>query len=70
MVLLLPSDPVTVTVVAFVAATVNVEEAPAAIEVGLAVMVTVGVSEPGPTEPHPATSKSADKVTTNSERIE
>jgi hypothetical protein len=56
--------------VAFVAATVNVEEAPAAIEVGLAVMVTVGASEPGCTEPHPASSKSDDKVTANIERIE
>jgi hypothetical protein len=70
MVLLLPSDPVTVTVVALVAATVNVEDCPAVMEVGLAAMVTVGVSEPGPTEPHPATSKSDDNVTANSESIE
>jgi hypothetical protein len=33
-----------VTVVAFVAATVNVDEPPAAIDVGLAVMVTVGAA--------------------------
>jgi hypothetical protein len=38
----LPSLPDTVTVVAFVAVTVRVEELPAAIEVGLAAMVTVG----------------------------
>ena len=64
----LPS-PVMVTVVAFVAATVSVEEPPAAIEVGLAEIVTVGVSVPGCTEPHPASSKSDDKVTVISERI-
>jgi hypothetical protein len=46
-VLLLPSDPVTVTLVAFVAVTVNVEVAPAAIDVGLAVMLTVGSVVPG-----------------------
>jgi hypothetical protein len=57
-----------VTVVAFVAATVRVDEAPAAIEVGFAVIVTVGVSEPGCTEPQPVTSRSDDKVTANSER--
>ena len=67
-VLLLPSEPVTVTVVAFVAATVSVDVPPAAIEVGFAVMVTVGVSEPGPTEPQPVTSRSDDKVTANNER--
>lgn len=38
----MPSDPVTFTAVAFVADTVKVEEAPAAMEVGLAAMVTVG----------------------------
>jgi hypothetical protein len=38
-----------VTVVAFVAATVNVEEPPAAIDVGLAVMVTVGAVDAPPT---------------------
>jgi hypothetical protein len=36
------SDPVIVTEVAFVAATVKVDEAPAVIEAGLALMVTVG----------------------------
>jgi hypothetical protein len=39
---LLPSEPLTVTPVALVAVTVKVEEAPVVIEVGLAVMVTVG----------------------------
>ncbi len=39
---MLPSEPVTVTVVALVADTVNVDEVPAVIEDGLAVMVTVG----------------------------
>jgi hypothetical protein len=38
----LPSVPVTVTCVAFVAATVSVDELPGLIEVGLAVIVTVG----------------------------
>lgn len=38
----LPSEPVTVTVVARVALTVRMDEAPAAIAVGLAVMLTVG----------------------------
>jgi hypothetical protein len=38
----LPSVPVTVTPVALVAATVKVDEFPATIEVGLAVMPTVG----------------------------
>ena len=40
---MLPSVPLTVTPVALVAVTVKVEEPPAVIEVGLAVMVTVGV---------------------------
>ena len=38
----LPSLPVTVTWVAFIAVTVNVDEPPAAIDAGLAVMLTVG----------------------------
>jgi hypothetical protein len=38
----LPSDPVTVTLVALVADTVNVDELPAVIIVGLEVMLTVG----------------------------
>ena len=63
----LPS-PVMVTVVAFVAATVKVEDCPAVMEVGLAVIVTVGVSVPGCTEPQPVTSRSDEKVTANSER--
>jgi hypothetical protein len=40
----LPSVPVTVTPVALVAVTVNVDDPPAVIEVGLAVMVTVGAA--------------------------
>jgi len=43
MVYVLPSDPVTVTEVAFVADTVNVDELPAVIVAGLEVMLTVGV---------------------------
>ena len=39
---LLPSEPVTVTAVAFAADTVKVEEDPAVMEAGFAVMVTVG----------------------------
>jgi hypothetical protein len=39
----LPSVPVTVTAVAFVAVTIKTDADPAAIEVGLAVMVTVVV---------------------------
>ena len=69
-VLLEPSDPVTVTLVAFVAVTVNVEEAPAAIDVGLAVIVTVGAVDPGPTEPQPASTRSNEKVAASGERIE
>jgi hypothetical protein len=38
----LPSVPVTVTLVALVAVTVKVEDPPEVIEVGLAVMLTVG----------------------------
>jgi hypothetical protein len=67
--LLLPSEPVTVTPVAFVAATVNVDEPPAATVVGLAVMVTVAVVvpvpvEPLPVEPHPATSRNGEQIIT------
>jgi hypothetical protein len=43
----LPSVPVTVTEVAFVAATVSVDELPAGIVLGLAVMLTVGAAAPG-----------------------
>jgi hypothetical protein len=50
-VLLLPSSPVTTTVVAFVAVTVSVELAPAATEAGLAAMVTVGEDDPPPPVP-------------------
>ena len=66
MVLLLPSEPVTVTPVAFVAVTVNVDEAPAATVVGLAVMVTVAAAVPlaVPVEPHPATSRNGEQIIT------
>jgi hypothetical protein len=66
-VLLLPSEPVTTTPVAFVAVTVSVELAPAATVVGLAVMVTVGEFGcvfPAWTEPHPAKSNSSGKAMT------
>jgi hypothetical protein len=62
-VLLLPSSPVTTTVVALVAVTVSVELAPAATEVGLAAMVTAGDPDPvvpGWVEPQPATSKNSE----------
>ncbi len=39
----MPSVPLTVTVVAFVAVTVKVDEPPEVIDAGLAVMLTVGV---------------------------
>jgi hypothetical protein len=42
MVYVLPSDPVTVTWLAFTAVTVKMDELPEVIEVGLAVMPTVG----------------------------
>jgi hypothetical protein len=64
-VLLLPSEPVTVTPVAFVAVTVNVEEAPAATVVGLAVMVTVaavGAVVAALVEPHPDTSRNGEQI--------
>ncbi len=44
---MLPSVPVTVTEVAFVAATVRVEELPAVMVLGLALMLTVGDGAPG-----------------------
>src|ERR1035438_5482609 len=44
MVYVLPSDPVTVTWVAFTAVTVKMDELPEVIEVGLAVMPTVGIT--------------------------
>ena len=40
-----PSLPTTVTCVALVAVTVRVDELPAAIEVGLALMATVGIGD-------------------------
>jgi hypothetical protein len=43
---LLPSVPVRVTVVAFAAVTVSVEDPPALIDAGLAVMLTVGPVAP------------------------
>jgi hypothetical protein len=62
MVLLLPSEPVTVTPVALVAVTVKVEEPPAATVVGLAVMVTVAAMVPAPTVPQPVTSRNKEQV--------
>jgi hypothetical protein len=65
-VLLLPSSPVTVTEVAFVAAMVSVELAPAVIVVGFAAMVTVGEDDPplpACTEPQPASSRSSEHET-------
>ena len=52
---MLPSDPVTITFVAFVADTDKVDDPPAAIAVGLAEMVTVGESSVllRVTPPHP-----------------
>jgi hypothetical protein len=63
----LPSEPVTVTPVALVALTVRVDEAPGAIEVGLAVIVTVAV--PALTVPQPVTSRSNDNVIAIGNRI-
>ena len=68
-VLLVPSDPEIVTVVALVAATVNVDDAPAAIVVGLAEIVTVGDVVPAPTVPHPAITRSNDTVIARGIRI-
>jgi hypothetical protein len=45
----LPSLPVTVTWVAFAAITINSDEAPEVIEVGFAVMLTVGATAGGST---------------------
>jgi hypothetical protein len=53
-----------VTVEAFAAVTVNVEEPPGVTVVGFAVMLTVTVAVPGWTEPHPAASKSKELVIT------
>ena len=71
-VLLVPSDPEIVTVVALVAATVNVDDAPAAIVVGLAEIVTVGdVGDvvPAPTVPHPVITRSNDNIIARGIRI-
>jgi hypothetical protein len=62
MVLLLPSEPVTVTPVALVAVTVKVEVPPAAIVVGLAVIVTVAGLVAAPTDPHPVASRNREQV--------
>jgi hypothetical protein len=73
MVYVLPSDPVTVTEVAFVADTVNVDELPAVIVAGLEVMLTVGVVgvvlKVAP--PHPVNSRGSESVDSiaNGERI-
>jgi hypothetical protein len=72
MVLLLPSEPVTVTAVALAATTVNVDDWPAAMVLGLADIVTVGpvgVVVPAPTVPHPVMSTSNDTVTARGIRI-
>jgi hypothetical protein len=64
-VLLVPSDAEIVKVVALVAVTVRVEEAPAATVVGLATMVTVGVVVgvvPALTVPQPVTSRNKEQV--------
>lgn len=53
---MLPSDPLIATELALVAVTVSVDDAPGAIDVGFAVIVTV--AEPGRAlalEPHPVT---------------
>lgn len=68
-VLLVPSDPEIVTVVALVAATVNVDDAPAAMVVELAEIVTVGDVVPAPTVPHPVITRSNDKVIARGIRI-
>jgi len=41
-----PSEPVSVTCVAFVAVIVRIDELPAVIDEGVAVIVTVGVADP------------------------
>jgi hypothetical protein len=43
---LVPSEPLRLTAVAFVAVTVRMDELPAVSDVGFAVIVTVGVAEP------------------------
>ncbi len=62
----LPSEPVNVMDVAFVAVTVSVEELPAAIEAGLAPMVTVGIAGGGAAvewpDPQAVTSKSRGRM--------
>jgi hypothetical protein len=59
----LPSLPATVTVVALDAVTVKVEGAPAATDVGLAVIATVGaaVAWPDTFVPHPEKSRQKDR---------
>ena len=60
----LPSDPVIVTCVAFVAVTVSMDELPAAIEVGLALMPTigaVGVEPPLKAVPQPVNSRHSER---------
>jgi hypothetical protein len=55
----LPSVPVTITWVAFVAVTVKMEELPETIEAGLVEMLTIGAGFEIPVKltPHPITSK-------------
>jgi len=67
------SDPTMTTLVAFVAATVNVEDWPAVMDAGLALMVTVGADvtgSPGPVLPHPASSRRNEKPIASGERME
>lgn len=62
---LLPSDPVIVTCVAFAATTVKVEDAPAAIEEGVAVIVNAGTGfgvPRVPKRPHPVVKKQIQKA--------
>ena len=60
----LPSVPLTVTCVALVAVTVSVDEAPAAIDVGLALIPMIGAAGgfvPLLKTPHPVSSRSMEK---------
>jgi hypothetical protein len=60
--------PVTVTAVALLAATVNMDELPAAIEAGLAAMLTVGVAVDVLLKwapPHPVNTRRSGNINTN-----
>ena len=59
--------PVTVTAVALLAATVNMDELPAVIEAGLAAMLTVGVAVDVPLKlapPHPVNTRRSGNMNT------